>query len=356
MKPLNRNVSTVRNFGVFPTLTKLVLTTVAALSMASAQAGADLDAVKARDVLRCGVSHDIPGFAIRDSAGQWQGMNVDFCRAVAAATLGNPDKVQFVPLTASQRFPALQAKKIDLLVRNTTWTMTRETLLQVQFPGVLFHDGQAFMVPKSGRVQSLADLKGASICVEKGTTHEARLAEYFSQRGMTVTPLVFDSTRGVADAFFAGRCQAYTADASQLVAMRAYAKDGAQNYALLPERISREPTGPVVRNGDAEWATVVRWVLHVLISAEEHGYTKANVETRAQQTLGAAGGLISGKDQRLARALGIPDNWIVQAIRASGNYGEIYERHLGAGTPLAIERGANRLWTQGGLIYAPPIN
>lgn len=344
------------NLPRLPSLVRLVIAVATTLSLAGAYAGTDLDSVKARGVLRCGVSDDIPGFAIRDSTGQWRGLNIDFCRAVAAAALGNPDKVQYVPLTASKRFPALQSKTIDLLVRNTTWTMTRETLLQVQFPGVLFHDGQGFMVPASARIPSLENLKGASICVEKGTTHEARLREYFSQRGMAVTPVVIDSAKGVAEAFFARRCQAYTSDASQLAAIRAHAPDGAQNYTLLPERISREPTGPVVRNGDTEWATLVRWVLHVLISAEENGFTQANVEARSRQTQGGAGRLLSGKDQRLARALGVPDDWIVQAVRAGGNYGEIYDRNLGAGSPLAIERGANRLWTQGGLLYAPPID
>jgi general L-amino acid transport system substrate-binding protein len=339
-----------------PSFMKCLMASVAVLLWASAHAGADLAAIQARDNLRCGVSDDIPGFAMRDASGRWQGMNVDFCRAVAAAALGSPDKVQFVPLTASKRFPALQSKSIDLLLRNTSWTLAREALLKVQFPAVLFYDGQGFLVPKSARIESLENLKGATICVEKGTTHEVRLAEYFSLRGMTVTPLVIDSARGVTEAFFAGRCSAYTSDASQLAITQARAPGGGQDYRLLPERISREPMGPVVRNGDAEWASLVRWVTHVLVSAEEFSITQANVEARARQSQGGVWRLISGKDQRVARALGVPNNWIVLAIRAGGNYGEIYERNLGAASPLAIERGANRLWTQGGLLYAPPID
>lgn len=333
-----------------------LLAIAAVAAGASAYAGADLQAVQARGFLRCGVSDDIPGFAERDAAGRWRGMNVDYCRAVAAAVFGDPAKVEFIPLRASQRFPALQAKKIDLLVRNTTWTLTREAVLKLQFPGVLFYDGQAFMVPASAPIASIDQLNGSSICVEKGTTHEQRLSEHFAARGVAVTPLVIDSAAGAAAALYAGRCQAYSSDASQLAALRSRAPGGAGAFRILPERISKEPMGPAVRNGDPEWATLVGWVRHALVAAEEQGATGSNVEATVGKMRGRIAGLLGGGNDLLARNLGVRGDWALQAVKAAGNYGEIYERHLGMSTPLAIERGDNRLWTQGGLMYAPPID
>lgn len=329
---------------------------VAASAAGFAHAGADLQRVKERGFLRCGVSDDIPGFSERDASGRWRGMNVDYCRAVAAAVFGDPAKVEFIPLTASKRFPALQAKAIDVLVRNTTWTLTREAVLKVQFPGVLFYDGQGFMVPASAHIASINKLNGATICVEKGTTHEKRLAEHFAARGMSITPVAIDSASGAAAALYAGRCQAYSSDASQLAALRTRAPGGASAFDILPERISKEPMGPVVRNGDAEWATLIGWVRHVLVAAEEQGATAANVEATVGKMRGTISGLLSGRNDLLARSLGVRGDWALQAIQAAGNYGEIYERNLGTGTPLSIARGDNRLWTQGGLMYAPPID
>ena len=330
---------------------------VLAFAASFSHAGADLDAVKVRKVLHCGVSGDIAGFAQRDAAGRWSGIEVDFCRAVAAAVLGDPEKVQFVPLRASARFPALQAKSIDLLMRSTTWTLTREALFKVTYPGVLFYDGQGFLVQKSANVKSLAGLDGATICVEKGTTHESRLPSYFDMHGWKVKPLVIDSATEVGEKFLAGGCAAYTSDTSQLAGLRARAPDGAKNLVILPERISKEPLGPVVRGGDAEFATLVRWVLNVLVAAEESGATRSNVEAMAQKReVATAWRLLGGKDDRVARALGVSPDWMLRAVKAGGNYGEIYERNLGAGSPLGIERGLNRLWNQGGLLYAPPID
>jgi general L-amino acid transport system substrate-binding protein len=321
-----------------------------------AQAGDILNLVKARGELRCGVSEGIPGFSEQDRAGRWRGLDADFCRAVAAAVLGDAEKVRFVPLKASTRFPALQTRQIDLLVRNTSWTLTREALLKVQFPGVLFFDGQAFMVPKNAGVASLGNLNGATVCVEKGTTQQQRLQEQLTIRGIRVTPLVIDSAAGVAEAFFAGRCRAYTSDASQLAALRTRAPGGAQGYVILPERISKELLGPVVRGEDLEWTTLVRWVLYALIAAEEFGVTRANVDAVVHQSQGAGWRLVSGRDDRLAWSLGVPRDWVVRAIKAVGNYGEMYERNVGTGSALAIDRGPNRLWNQGGLMYAPPID
>ncbi|WP_212632953.1 amino acid ABC transporter substrate-binding protein [Pseudomonas borbori] len=315
-----------------------------------------MDRIKARDELRCGVSEGIPGFSAQDAAGRWRGLDADFCRAVAAALLGDAEKVLFVPLRASTRFPALQARKIDLLVRNTTWTLTREALLQVQFPAVLFYDGQAFMVAKSSGIARLADFREGRVCVGKGTTHEANLTDHARIHGLDWQPLVIDSTPALAEAFFAGRCQVCTADAAELAAMRVRAPGGPQAFVILPERISREPLGPVVAGDDPQWASLVRWVLYSLVLAEEYGVTQTNVETRVREFGGATGRLLSGQDSRLARALGAQDDWVIRAIRAVGNYGELYERNVGSASELGIERGLNRLWSEGGLMYAPPID
>lgn len=323
---------------------------------ACAHAGQILDSVKARDQLRCGVSEGIPGFSEQDGSGRWRGLDADFCRAVAAALLGDAEKVKFVPLRSSTRFPALQARKIDLLVRNTTWTLTREALLQVQFPAVLFYDGQAFMVAKSSGITRLADFREGTVCVGKGTTHEGNLADHARIHGLAWQPLVIDSAPAVAEAFFAGRCQAYTTDAAELAAMRLRAPGGADGFVILPERISKEPLGPVVQGDDPQWTSLVRWVLFALVLAEEHGVTQANVETKVREFGGATGLLLSGHDRRLARALGAQDDWVIRAVRAVGNYGELYERNLGAASELRIERGLNRLWSDGGLMYAPPID
>jgi general L-amino acid transport system substrate-binding protein len=322
----------------------------------AAHAGQVLDGVKARDALRCGVSEGIAGFSEQDAGGRWRGLDADFCRAVAAAVLGDPNKVRFVPLKASTRFPALLSRRIDLLARNTSWTLTREALLKVQFPGVLFYDGQGFLVTKASGIGAVADLNGAAVCVEKGTTHEQNLVDHFAVRGLAVKPLAIDSSAGVAAAFFAGRCRAYTSDASQLAVVRARAPGGASSFTILPERISKEPLGPVVQGGDAEWATLVRWVLYSLIAAEEQGITRANIDAVVKTSRGAAWRLVSGKDERLAHALGVRSDWVMRAVRAVGNYGEMYERNFGNDSPIKIERGLNRLWTQGGLLYAPPLD
>ncbi|HAS52514.1 MAG TPA: ABC transporter substrate-binding protein [Gammaproteobacteria bacterium] len=318
------------------------------------EAGEVLGSVKARGQLRCGVSEGIPGFSEQDADGRWRGFDVDFCHAVAAAVLGDPDKVELVPLLASTRFPALQTRRIDLLLNNTTWTLTREAVLKVQFPGILFYDGQGFLVP--AKITTLADLDGATICVERGTTHQRNLETYFEVKGWSMKPLVIDSAPEAAKALFAGRCRAYTSDASLLAAMRLRAPKEAQDFAILPERISREPFSPAVWGGDPEWATVIRWVLNVLVLAEELGVTRDNLDAVVAENKNLLVRRTADEANMIARSLGIETDWGIRALRAVGNYGEMYERNVGRDSPLKIERGLNRLWTQGGLHYAPPID
>jgi len=324
----------------------------------SVHAGEVLDSIKARDELRCGVSEGIAGFSEQDATGQWRGLDADFCRAVAAAVLGDAKKVSFVPLKSSTRFPALKARKIDLLVRNTTWTLAREATLNVQFPVILFYDGQGFMVPKAAHIAKAADLKGTTVCVEKGTTHEDNLLEYFDALGLSVTPLVIDSASEVAAAFFAGRCKAYTSDASQLAAVRLRAPGGPDAFRILPERISKEPLAPVVLGGDQQWITLVRWVLYTLILAEEHGITRDNVATKwpaMKQRKLKDWKLSGGNDINFGLLMGASETWGMHVIAAVGNYAEMYDRNVGRDSPLKIERGLNRLWNEGGLMYAPPV-
>ena len=333
----------------------VVAVVLSAVAAAAAYAGETLDAVKARGVVRCGVSEGIAGFSAQDASGRWSGFDIDFCRAVAAAALGDPEKVVFVPLKASTRFPALQARAIDVLVRNTTWTFPREVLLKARFPAVLFYDGQAFMVPASSGVKKVADLAGAKICVEKGTTHVQNLADYFAARDLRVEPVVVDSATGAADALFAGKCLAYTADGSQLAGVRLRAPGGAQSFVILPEQISREPLAPSVLRGDDEWFLLVRWVLFAQIAAEEHGLTRANIEKMVKETRDPGLRRLTGAEGGYGKALGVRDDWAVRAIAAVGNYGEMFERNLGRESALKIDRGANRLWTEGGLMYSPPL-
>jgi general L-amino acid transport system substrate-binding protein len=330
---------------------RALLLGLAASGAASSQAGGVLDAVRARGTLRCGVSEGIAGFSVPNASGEWVGIDADFCRAVAAA-VGKAQKVVFVPLQASERFPALQGGTIDLLVRQTTWTLAREIGLKARFAGILVHDGQGFMVPRKSAAKGIAALEGATVCVEKGTTHAENLSEYFAGRGMNVQPLVIDTAAGLKAAFFAGRCQAYTSDASQLSSFRASAPGGPAAFVILKERISKEPLGPVVRTGDEDWLTLVRWVLFVLVAAEEQGVTRANVGARMREPvlrrpLGAA--------DEFSKALGVEPGWAERVIASTGNYGEMFERNLGRGSPLKLERGPNQPWTQGGVMYAPPM-
>lgn len=326
---------------------------VAAAISAPAQAGPTLDAVRKRGEVACGVSTGIGGFSIADSAGRWTGLTTDFCRAVSAAVLGDAAKEKFVPLSPQQRFTALQSGEIDMLTTVATWTLTRDASLGLLYAGVYFYDGQGFLVPKSLGLKSALELDGASICTATGTTSELNLADYFRANGKKFTPVVFEAQNEARAAFFSGRCQAFSADMSYLSSVRASDAPNPDEWQILPEMISKEPLGPVVARNDLDWYTAVKWVMMALIEAEEKGITAANVDQmkdsqnpEIKRLLGTAGDM--------GQRLGLDPAWAYRAIKRVGNYGEIFERNVGPKTSLRMQRGANALWTQGGLMYAMP--
>ena len=330
----------------------LFIALIAAVLTGSAHAGKTLDAVLARGDVRCGVSTGVAGFAIADSAGNWTGLDADFCRALAAAVLGDGASVTFVPLSAQQRFTALQSGEVDLLSRNTTWTLTRDASLGLMFAGVTFYDGQGFVVPRDIGVHSATELDGAEVCVQTGTTTELNLADYFRANNMEFKPVVFESLEESISAFFHGRCQVYTTDRSGLAAILAVDAPNPDDYVILPETISKEPLGPVVRRGDDDWFTIVKWLVYALIEAEEKGVTQGNVASMMDSQDPVVKRLL-GTSGDMGTKLGLGNAWAVQAIRAVGNYGEIYRRNV---LPIGLARtGSNRLWTHGGLMYAMPL-
>ncbi|NCT99165.1 MAG: amino acid ABC transporter substrate-binding protein [Comamonadaceae bacterium] len=337
-------------------LTALTLGTTAALLALPAHAGKDLDAVKKRGELNCGVNTGLPGFSAADSQGKWSGMDVDVCRSVAAAILGNPDKVRYVPLTAQQRFTALQSGEIDLLARNTTWTLTRDASLGLTFVGVNFYDGQGFMVPKKLNVKSAKQLKGATVCVQSGTTTELNLTDYSRANNLGIKPVVFEKLEAALAAYASGRCQAYTTDSSGLASSRAKDMAKPDDHVILPELISKEPLGPAVRRGDDEFAAIVKWVGFALIEAEEYGITQANAdELKKSSTNPSVMRLLGMGNEDTGKLLGLDKEWAYRAIKAVGNYGEQFEHHVGPKTAIGLPRGINNLWTKGGVLYAPPI-
>ncbi|SAK56663.1 extracellular solute-binding protein [Caballeronia hypogeia] len=339
--------------GCFIAVVGAVLLALLTWPMAVLPAGSEtLAHVKARGVLRCGVSEGIAGFSQQDASGRWSGIDADFCRAVAAATLGDPEKVAFVPLRASARFPALRTGRIDLLARNTTWTLLREGTLGVQFAGVLFYDAQAFMVPAKSGVRALSALKGATVCVQRETSSQDNLIGYSKANALDLKPVVVASVAELEQAFLSGRCSASTADASLLAALRHRAPDGAATLAILPERISKQPQAPAVRDDDTAWLVIVRWVLYTLITAEELGVTRAN---QAEQVRDPVVTRALVPDAAVSATLGIEPGWTLRALSSAGNYGEMFGRNLGAASPLGMERGLNDLYTRGGLMYAPPM-
>jgi general L-amino acid transport system substrate-binding protein len=327
----------------------------AGLLAEEAFAGDTLVRVRSAGVVRCGVSDGLPGFAVKDAEGRWSGMDVDFCRAVAAAVLGDSQRTAFIPLTSSARFPVLKSKQIDLLVRRTTWTFGREAGLQVFFAGTLCYDGQGFMVPRKSSARTLKDLDGASICVVKGTTHEQHLEDHFKAQELTCRPYVGETRPVLQQAYLKGECSAYTGDASALAAMRMQLPDGADEHVILPGLISKEPLGVVVNRGDEEWFTIVRWVLFALIEAEERGVTQANVHKLRDTTAAPALAAFLGKTPGPEKALGLSADWVTRIVESVGNYGEVYERNVGRQSLLQIDRGLNRLWKDGGLMYSPPF-
>jgi general L-amino acid transport system substrate-binding protein len=326
----------------------------ALLAPQMAHAGKTLDAIKQRGQLLCGVSTGVAGFSAPDAQGKWSGLDVDVCRALAAAVLGDPDKVSYTALNAQQRLAALQSGQIDILSRNTSWTLTRDASLGLNFTAITYFDGQGFLVPKKIKVNGAKQLKNAQVCVQAGTTTEKNLADFSRANKLGIKPVVFDSFEASFKALFAGRCQAYTADASALASIRNKEAPKPDDYLVLPELISKEPLGPVVRRGDDEWFAVVKWTVYALLEAEELGVTQANVESLKASADPAIQRLV-GTGEDMGKLLGLDKTWSARAIRAVGNYGELFERNVGKGSVLQLPRGANRLWSQGGLMYAPPI-
>jgi general L-amino acid transport system substrate-binding protein len=314
---------------------------------------ATLDTVKKRGTINCGVSTGVAGFSNPDDKGNWSGLDSDFCRAVALAVFNDSSKVSFKPLTAKERFTALQSGEIDLLSRTTTWTMGRDTALGLTFVGVMFYDGQGFMVKKSLGVKSTKELNGASICVQTGTTTELNLADFFRTNKMAYKTVVFERTDETIAAFDAGRCDAFTTDSSQLYADRLKLKNPAENI-VLPEIISKEPLGPVVRQGDFQWFTTTKWVYFALLTAEELGVNSKNVDDMLNSANPDIKRLL-GKEGDYGKGIGLDNAWAYNIVKKVGNYGEIYERNVGEGSPLKIARGLNKLWNEGGLQYAPPV-
>ncbi|MFN3744201.1 MAG: amino acid ABC transporter substrate-binding protein [Hyphomicrobiaceae bacterium] len=323
---------------------------VGTAGMVSAQT---LEKVKKQGTLSCGVNVGLAGFSAPDDKGNWTGLDADYCRAIAAAVLGDATKVRFVPTTAKERFTALQSGEIDVLVRNTTWTMGRDSSLGLSFAGVNYYDGQGMMVKKALGVKSAKELSGATVCVQTGTTTELNLADYFRVNKMEYKPVVFEKADETIQAYQAGRCDVYTTDASGLYAQRLQMQQP-DAHIVLPEIISKEPLGPSVRQGDSQWFTIVKWVHFAMLNAEEAGITKANVD----QMLNSANPdirRILGKEGEFGKGIGLGNDWAYQIIKQVGNYGEVFDRNVGAGSRINIARGLNNLWTKGGLQYAPPI-
>ena len=331
------------------------LSAVALLGAAGAvQAGATLDAVKKKGFVQCGVSDGLPGFSYVDAQGRYLGIDVDVCRAVAAAVFGDAGKVKYSPLTAKERFTALQSGEVDVLSRNTTWTSSRDSAMGLNFTGVTYYDGQGFLVNKSLGVSSAKELDGATVCIQAGTTTELNLADYFRANNHKYTPITYDTSDESAKSLESGRCDVLTSDQSQLYAQRIkLAKP--DDYVVLPEVISKEPLGPLVRQGDEEWFDIVRWTLFAMLNAEELGVDSKNVEQMAKSAKNPDVARLLGAEGEYGKDLKLPRDWVVQIVRQVGNYGEVFERNIGSGSELKIERGLNALWNQGGVQYAPPV-
>ena len=338
-----------------------VKSTLAALGAVSllgvsgmAQAGATLDAVQKKGFVQCGISDGLPGFSFADAKGNYQGLDVDVCRAVAAAVFGDANKVKYSPLTAKERFTALQSGEVDMLSRNTTWTSSRDAAMGLNFTGVTYYDGQGFLVNKELGVKSAKELDGATVCIQAGTTTELNLSDYFRANNLKYTPITYDTSDESAKSLESGRCDVLTSDQSQLYAQHIKLANS-DEYVVLPEVISKEPLGPAVRQGDEEWFDIVRWSLFAMLNAEELGITSANVEEKAKSTKNPDVARLLGVEGEYGKDLKLPKDWAVQIVKQVGNYGEIFDRNVGAGSELKIERGLNALWNNGGVQYAPPV-
>jgi general L-amino acid transport system substrate-binding protein len=332
----------------------LVVTLALAAGFSAQAASAQtLKTVKDRGQLSCGVSQGLPGFSTPDDKGNWTGLDVDICRAIAAAIFNDPTKIKFVPLSAKDRFTALQSGEIDVLSRNTTWTLSRDTSLGANFTGVTYYDGQGFLVKKSLKVNSALELNSASVCVQTGTTTEQNLADYFKGNNMKYEVIAFASADETVKAYESGRCDVFTSDVSQLYAERLKLANPA-DHVVLPEIISKEPLGPMVRHGDDQWFDIVKWTLFAMVGAEELGMTQKNVDEVAKSDKPEVKRAV-GTDGNLGEQLGLTKDWLVRIVKAVGNYGESFERNVGSGSKLGIARGLNNLWNKGGIQYAPPI-
>jgi general L-amino acid transport system substrate-binding protein len=337
---------------------KLILGATLALGLAfslPAHAGKTLDQVKQRGQLVCGVNTGLAGFSQTDSNGNWSGLDVDVCRAIAAAVLGDANKVKWVPLTAQQRFTALQSGEIDILSRNTTWTLSRDASLGMSFTGVTYYDGQGFMVPTKAKIKDARQLKGAPVCVQSGTTTEKNLTDFSRANNLSLKPVVFEKQEAATGAYFSGRCIAFTTDASGLASIRGKEARDPKDHMILPELISKEPLGPSVRRGDDEWLAIAKWVVFGLIEAEEYGITQANVDQQVAESKDPVVMRIVGTSEDTGKLLGLDKDWMVRSIKAVGNYGEMFDRNVGPKSTLNLPRGLNNLWNKGGIMYAPPI-
>ena len=335
-------------------ISKVLLAAGAATLLSTAAFAGTLDDVRAKGFVQCGVSQGLPGFSNPDEQGNWTGIDVDVCRAVAAAIFGDSEAVKYSPLSAKERFTALQSGEIDVLSRNTTWTLVRDTALGLNFAGVNYYDGQGFMVRKDLGVTSALELDGASMCTNIGTTTELNVSDYFRANNMSFEPVVFEKADEVVAAYDSGRCDVYTTDQSGLAAQRIKLSDP-DAHVILPEIISKEPLGPVVSHGDDRWLDVVKWTLYAMIEAEELGVTSANVDQMRDTSSNPGVKRLLGTEGDTGKSLGLPGDWAYNIVKQVGNYGESYERYVGPNTSLMLERGLNALWTDGGLQYPMPV-
>jgi general L-amino acid transport system substrate-binding protein len=345
----------VLNFAKNHGLKALAAAALTIAATAPAHAGKTIDAIKARGQVICGVNTGLAGFSAADSSGNWTGLDVDVCKAVAAALLGDATKVKYVPLNAQQRFTALQSGEIDVLSRNTTFTLTRDGSLGLSATTPIYYDGQGFMVQAKSKIKSAKQLKGQTVCVQSGTTTEKNLTDYSRANKLNIKPVVFEKLEAATGAYFSGRCVAYTTDASGLASTRNKEAKNPADHIILPELISKEPLGPMVRRGDEDWTALVKWTVYGLMEAEEYGVTQANVDQLKTSSTDPVVQRMLGQTEDTGKLLGLDKEWLARAIKAVGNYGEMFERNVGPKSALGLPRGVNNLWNKGGLMYAMPI-